>query len=104
MVHRMVHRLQDRDTLLVGGVFGEAEMTDSGYPRTLREWKRGTAVEEAPLPILLLCHFDVVKKTRGTRRTASRRRRVRAASPGQCAVPGVCTGTARNAPRTLIAH
>ena len=49
MVHRMVHRLQDRDTLLVGGVFGEAEMTDSGYPRTLREWKRGTAVEEAPL-------------------------------------------------------
>ena len=25
---------KDRDTLLVGGVFGEDEMTDSGYPRT----------------------------------------------------------------------
>ena len=40
---------QDRDTLLVGGVFGEAEMTDSGYPRTVREWKRGTPLDEAPL-------------------------------------------------------
>ena len=40
---------QDRDTLLVGGVFGEAEMTTSGYPRTVREWKRGTPLAEAPL-------------------------------------------------------
>ena len=40
---------QDRDTLLVGGVFGEAEMTDSGYPRTVREWRRGTPLAEAPL-------------------------------------------------------
>ena len=36
---------KDRDTLLVGGVFGEEEMTDSGYPRTvapleLGGWKR----------------------------------------------------------------
>jgi len=40
---------KDRDTLLVGGVFGEAEMTSSGYPRTLHEWTRGTPLAEAPL-------------------------------------------------------
>jgi len=33
---------KDRDTLLVGGVFGAQEMTDSGYPRSVYEWKRGT--------------------------------------------------------------
>ncbi|KAL3927866.1 MAG: hypothetical protein SGPRY_002638 [Prymnesium sp.] len=38
---------KDRDTLLVGGVFGEEEMTDSGYPRTVREWKRGTPLADA---------------------------------------------------------
>ena len=38
---------KDRDTLLVGGAFGEGEMTDSGYPRTLYEWHRGTALGEA---------------------------------------------------------
>ena len=37
----------DRDTLLVGGAFGESEMTDSGYPRTVYEWKRGTSLEQA---------------------------------------------------------
>ena len=40
---------QDRDTLLVGGVFGEAEMTTSGYPRTVREWRRGTPLGSAAL-------------------------------------------------------
>jgi prolyl oligopeptidase len=38
---------KDRDTLLVGGVFGDHEMTDSGYPRTVREWKRGTPLSSA---------------------------------------------------------
>jgi prolyl oligopeptidase len=38
---------KDRDTLLVGGVFGEAEMTDSGYPRTVYEWRRGTPLSAA---------------------------------------------------------
>mmetsp|Transcript_21644 Transcript_21644/g.70657 ORF Transcript_21644/g.70657 Transcript_21644/m.70657 type:complete len:750 (-) Transcript_21644:153-2402(-) len=38
---------KDRDTLLVGGVFGEEEMTDSGYPRTVYEWRRGTPLSEA---------------------------------------------------------
>ena len=43
----MCHK--ERDTLLVGGVFGEAEMTTSGYPRTVREWKRGTPLASAAL-------------------------------------------------------
>mmetsp|Transcript_20290 Transcript_20290/g.66443 ORF Transcript_20290/g.66443 Transcript_20290/m.66443 type:complete len:413 (+) Transcript_20290:26-1264(+) len=38
---------KDRDTLLVGGVFGEEEMTDSGYPRSVWEWRRGTPLAEA---------------------------------------------------------
>ena len=38
---------KDRDTLLIGGAFGEGEMTDSGYPRTAYEWKRGTPLAEA---------------------------------------------------------
>jgi prolyl oligopeptidase len=40
---------KDRDTLLVGGVFGEDEMTESGYSRTVHEWKRGTPLASAPL-------------------------------------------------------
>lgn len=40
---------KDRDTLLVGGVFGDADMTDSGYPRTVYEWKRGTPLAEAKM-------------------------------------------------------
>lgn len=39
----------DRDTLLVGTDFGEGSLTRSGYPRTTREWKRGTALADAPV-------------------------------------------------------
>ena len=38
---------KDRDTLLIGGVFGDGEMTDSGYPRSGWEWKRGTPLSAA---------------------------------------------------------
>jgi len=38
---------KDRDTLLIGGVFGADEMTDSGYPRSVYEWKRGTPLSTA---------------------------------------------------------
>mgnify|MGYP001600217230 CR=1 FL=1 len=38
----------DRDTLLVGTDFGPGSMTDSGYPRALRLWKRGTPLSGAP--------------------------------------------------------
>jgi len=40
---------KDRDTLLVGTDFGEGSLTTSGYPRTTREWRRGTALEDAPV-------------------------------------------------------
>ena len=37
----------DANTLLVGSDFGEGSLTTSGYARTLRLWKRGTALENA---------------------------------------------------------
>ena len=40
---------KDRDTLLIGTALGEGSLTDSGYPRTVREWKRGTKLADAPL-------------------------------------------------------
>ena len=40
---------KSRDVLLVGTDFGEKNsLTDSGYPRTVREWVRGTKLEDAP--------------------------------------------------------
>jgi prolyl oligopeptidase len=38
----------DRDTLYVASDFGPGSMTDSGYARTVREWKRGTPLASAP--------------------------------------------------------
>jgi len=40
---------KSRDVLLVGADTGEESMTSSGYPRTVREWKRGTKIEDAPI-------------------------------------------------------
>ena len=37
----------DADTVLVATDFGEGTMTTSGYPRTIRLWRRGTPLEEA---------------------------------------------------------
>jgi prolyl oligopeptidase len=34
----------DRDTLLVGTDWGPGSLTDSGYPRTVRVWRRGTSL------------------------------------------------------------
>lgn len=39
----------DKDTVFVGTDFGEGSMTDSGYPRLSKLWKRGTPLEEATL-------------------------------------------------------
>jgi prolyl oligopeptidase len=39
----------DKDTLLVGTDMGEGSLTDSGYPRQSRVWKRGSALAEAPV-------------------------------------------------------
>ncbi len=38
---------KDEDTLWVGTDFGEGTLTDSGYPRLAKEWKRGTDLEAA---------------------------------------------------------
>ena len=39
---------KDRDTLYLGTDFGAGSMTESGYPRTVHEWKRGTPWQQAP--------------------------------------------------------
>ena len=42
-------RWLDADTLFVGTDTGEGSMTTSGYPRTARQWRRGTRIEDAPV-------------------------------------------------------
>ncbi len=37
----------DRDTVYVATDFGAGSMTESGYPRVVKEWKRGTPLESA---------------------------------------------------------
>jgi len=37
----------DENSLFVGSDFGDGSLTDSGYPRTSRLWKRGVPIEEA---------------------------------------------------------
>ena len=40
----------DRDTLFVATDFGPGSMTSSGYPRVVKEWRRGTVLPDA-LPV-----------------------------------------------------
>jgi prolyl oligopeptidase len=40
---------RDRNSLFVGTEFGPGSLTQSGYPRLVKEWKRGTPVAEARL-------------------------------------------------------
>ncbi len=40
---------KDRDTLFIGTDTGPDSLTSSGYPRTIREWKRGTPLASAPV-------------------------------------------------------
>jgi len=39
---------RDRDSIFVGTDFGPGSLTDSGYPRVVRIWRRGTALADAP--------------------------------------------------------
>ena len=39
----------DRDSVFVGTDFGPGSMTESGYPRQVKVWKRGTPLESATL-------------------------------------------------------
>ncbi|WP_020519600.1 prolyl oligopeptidase family serine peptidase [Catelliglobosispora koreensis] len=43
------HRLSwiDEDHLFVGTDFGDGSLTDSGYPRVVKRWKRGTPLSDA---------------------------------------------------------
>jgi prolyl oligopeptidase len=45
------HRFEwwDKDTLLVASDYGPASLTESGYPRQLKIWKRGTPLAQAKL-------------------------------------------------------
>jgi prolyl oligopeptidase len=38
---------KDENTLWIGTDFGDGSLTTSGYPRFVREWKRGTTLDEA---------------------------------------------------------
>ena len=38
---------KDENTLLVGTDFGPGSLTSSGYPRLVKEWKRGTSLDTA---------------------------------------------------------
>jgi prolyl oligopeptidase PreP (S9A serine peptidase family) len=40
---------QSRNVLLVGTDFGPGSLTESGYPRTVREWRRGTPLSDSTL-------------------------------------------------------
>ena len=39
----------DADTLLLSSAYGEGMATASGYARTIRLWRRGTDVGQAPV-------------------------------------------------------
>ena len=40
---------KSRDVLIVGSDFGDGSLTNSGYPRVIKEWVRGTKIEDAPI-------------------------------------------------------
>jgi prolyl oligopeptidase len=40
---------RNRDSLFVATNFGDGSLTSSGYPRTVRQWARGTPVADAPV-------------------------------------------------------
>lgn len=55
----------DQDTLLLSSAYGEGMATTSGYARTVRLWRRGEPVEDAPVVfeapadrMAVYCHLD----------------------------------------------
>lgn len=40
---------RSRNVIMVGTDMGPESLTDSGYPRTVREWERGTDIQDAPI-------------------------------------------------------
>jgi prolyl oligopeptidase len=67
----------DPDTLLVGTDFGAGSLTESGYPRMVKRWRRGQSVEDAqtvfegsPSDVIVAAGVD---RTPGFERTLLRR-------------------------------
>ena len=58
---------RDKDTLLLGTDMGPGSLTDSGYPRCVHEWKRGTPLKDAALV------FEGEKGRRGGQRVSELR-------------------------------
>jgi len=55
----------DHDTIYVGTDFGPGSLTSSGYPRIMKEWRRGTPLDEAvtvfegkPDDVAVFAHHD----------------------------------------------
>ena len=68
---------EDRETVLVGSDFGDGSLTDSGYPRLVKRWRRGQPLADAEL-LFSGTHVDVsvgasVDRTPGFERTLVRR-------------------------------
>ena len=64
---------EDADTLLVGTDFGEGSLTESGYPRLVKRWRRGQPLAEAET-VFSGAHEDVLvagsrDRTEGFERT-----------------------------------
>jgi prolyl oligopeptidase len=67
----------DEDTVLVGTDFGDGSLTDSGYPRLVKRWRRGQPLSDAEL-LFSGTHVDVsvgasVDRTPGFEKTLVRR-------------------------------
>ncbi len=68
---------EDENTVLLGTDFGEGSLTDSGYPRLVKRWKRGQRLEDAET-LFSAANTDVivaasVDRTPGFERTMVRR-------------------------------
>src|SRR5262249_18789161 len=50
---------EDEDTVLVGTDFGDGSLTDSGYPRLVKRWRRGQPLSDAEL-LFSGAHTDVI--------------------------------------------
>ena len=64
---------EDPDTVLIGTDFGDGSLTDSGYPRLVKRWRRGRPLSDAEL-LFSGSHVDVsvaasVDRTPGFERT-----------------------------------
>src|SRR6476469_6140670 len=64
---------EDHDTVLIGTDWGEDSLTESGYPRLVKRWRRGTPLDDAET-LFSGAHSDVIvaasrKRTPGFERT-----------------------------------